>query len=160
MYILYSVIINQVIPVRVDFSFPVVVVVGTGASPPRLPLGGFDHDGGASKVYAEFVEGSGTSRLLFEYTVREEWKSRRSLANPSAGFAARPGLMLLCSADWVYSNLGGRLKSVTCCCRSSNSEFCRKATSHGRDTRRLRKHCCDKSYNILYSSIHLYKPGE
>lgn len=63
---------KQVIPVWVDFSFPVVVVVGTGASPPRLTLGGFSHGDGASKVYAEFVGGSGTSGLLFEYTVRGE----------------------------------------------------------------------------------------
>lgn len=55
----------------VDFSFPVVVIVGAGASPPQLTIGGFqDTVGGfTATVLAEYVEGSGTSRLLFEYTV-------------------------------------------------------------------------------------------
>lgn len=64
----------QTIPVWVDFSFPVVVVVGVGASPPVLTIGGFkDNSGGfSSTVLAEYVEGSGTSRLLFEYTVSSD----------------------------------------------------------------------------------------
>lgn len=61
----------QVVPVWVNFSFPVVVVVGTGASPPLLKLAGFNDsaNGSSSTVLAEYVEGSGTSQLLFEYTV-------------------------------------------------------------------------------------------
>lgn len=55
----------------VNFSFPVVVVVGTGASPPLLTLGGFNDsmNGSSGTVFAEYTEGSGTSQLLFEYTV-------------------------------------------------------------------------------------------
>eukprot|EP00752_Nemacystus_decipiens_P003960 g3626.t1 len=65
--------VGQTIPVWVDFSFPVVVVVGVGASPPALSIGGFkDNVGGFSAtVLAEYVEGSGTSRLMFEYTIQE-----------------------------------------------------------------------------------------
>lgn len=56
----------------VNFSFPVVVVVGAGASPPLLTVGGFNDslNGSTSTVLAEYVGGSGTSQLLFEYTVR------------------------------------------------------------------------------------------
>lgn len=63
---------HQVIPVWVNFSFPVVVVVGAGASPPLLTVGGFNGsvNGSMSTALAEFVGGSGTSQLLFEYTVR------------------------------------------------------------------------------------------
>lgn len=55
----------------VDFSFPVVVIVGTGASPPQLIVGGFNDsaNGSSSTVLAEYVDGSGTSQLLFEYMV-------------------------------------------------------------------------------------------
>lgn len=64
----------------VDFSFPVVVVVGAGASPPLLTIGGFeDNDGGfSSTVLAEYVQGNGTSRLLFEYTVSSDATSKPS----------------------------------------------------------------------------------
>ena len=56
-----------------NFSFPVVVVVGTGASPPQLKLAGFNDstNGSSTTVLAEYVEGSGTSQLLFEYTVSQ-----------------------------------------------------------------------------------------
>ncbi|CAM9704841.1 unnamed protein product, partial [Hapterophycus canaliculatus] len=59
------------IPVWVNFSFPVVVVVGAGASPPLLAIGGLNDsiDGSSSTVLAEYVQGSGTSQLVFEYTV-------------------------------------------------------------------------------------------
>lgn len=63
----------QVISVWVNFSFPVVVVMGTGALPPLLTVGGFNDsvNGSSSTVLAEYVEGSGTSQLMFEYTVSE-----------------------------------------------------------------------------------------
>lgn len=63
---------HQIIPVWVDFSFPVVVVVGAGASPPVLTIGGFEIGGFPSTALAEYVEGSGTSRLQFEYTVSSD----------------------------------------------------------------------------------------
>lgn len=64
----------------IDFSFPVVVIVGAGASPPQLTIGGFeDNVGGfSSTVLAEYVEGSGTSRLLFEYIVSSDATSKPS----------------------------------------------------------------------------------
>ena len=54
-----------------NFSFPVVVVVGTGASPPLLKLAGFNDstNGSSTTVLAEYAGGSGTSQLVFEYTV-------------------------------------------------------------------------------------------
>lgn len=64
---------HQTIPAWVDFNFPVVVVMGTGASPPALTIGGL-----SSAVLAEYVEGSGTSRLLFEYTVSSAVTSKPS----------------------------------------------------------------------------------
>lgn len=71
---------HQAIPVWVDFNFPVVVVVGVGASPPVLTVGGLkDNVGGfSSTALAEYVEGSGTSRLLFEYTVSSDATSKAS----------------------------------------------------------------------------------
>lgn len=56
----------KVIPVRVNFSFPVVVEIGIGASPPFLSLG--VSNGTRSAVYSY---GSGSSALFFEYTVRK-----------------------------------------------------------------------------------------
>lgn len=69
----------------VDFSFPVVVVVESGASPPVLTLSGL-----SSTVLAEYVEGSGTSRLLFEYTVSFE-----SISKPNTVPAVNLGLVIL-----------------------------------------------------------------
>lgn len=76
---------HQTIPVWVDFSFPVVVVVGVGASPPMLTIGGL-----SSTVLAEYVEGSGTARLLFEYTVSADptskpcsWARKRGVVSKS-----------------------------------------------------------------------------
>lgn len=68
----------------VNFSFPVVVVVDTGASPPLLVLSGFNDtvNGSSSTVFATYMEGNGTSLLLFEYIVsvlplfRQRWATR------------------------------------------------------------------------------------
>ncbi|CAM9243696.1 unnamed protein product, partial [Ectocarpus sp. 8 AP-2014] len=66
--------VGQAISFRVDFSFPVVVIVGAGASPPQLTVGGFNDslNGSSSTVLAEYVDGSGTSELLFEYMIQED----------------------------------------------------------------------------------------
>lgn len=55
----------QVVPLWVDFSSPVEVIVPAGASPPQLALGEL-----SATAYAEYVGGSGNSQLQFEYTVR------------------------------------------------------------------------------------------
>ncbi|CAM9102436.1 unnamed protein product [Scytosiphon promiscuus] len=64
--------VGQIIPVWVNFSFPVVVVMGAGASPPLLAVGGFNDsiNGSSSMVWAEYAQGSGTLQLVFEYTVQ------------------------------------------------------------------------------------------
>ncbi len=75
--------------------------MGAGASPPQLTL-----DGLSATAFAEYVGGSGTTQLLFEYTVR--LPRRDSEGGKSSKYVGTVGpLVLHCSlytalSDWNH----------------------------------------------------------